>query len=48
MKLTRARRIWWALMYDDLTPVLRVAQWALPGIVLLLTLVMWALWKLWG
>ena len=48
MKLTRARRIWWVLMYGDLTPVLRVAQWALPLGVGLVTLGMWVLWKLWG
>ena len=50
MKITRARRLWWALMHDEPRDWLAREEVAigLPVAVGLFTLGMWVAWKLWG
>ncbi len=43
MKVTRARRFWWRLMYDDPHEwdVWRVVAWAIPVVVGIVTVLVW-------
>ena len=43
MKLTRRRRLWWALMYQDPRPwgLWRRVAWTLPVVVAIVTAMVW-------